>query len=385
MADFSQEKQVEIVHDALILTAIILEEEKELRNLTRTMCPFKEPQKLIALKPQYPQKKTIPKPEYKPANEFTPPTPPKSNKWGPFQDPVWKWIMMASFAPMVLGMWLETAALVWIGTILVVGVLVYSSRIKDQKQKELDEKFLHSERYKKYESELEKARNEYNERVAEAKASYEKQLETYNKRREEEETAHKVRVEEYQTKLLPAYEIEVKKLEEENNHKLQEYHFNKIKWEEEKNNKIMALKNDLEFNKGTLEELYNTTRIISKTYREPAFLEWLYEDMSSSDHTILVAMEIMDRQRQIIATRRSAEDICKRIDGLDSTMRTGFDGLYAGIKQGNLIKEEIGNRIGLLGAIMEEGNRELKDMRRDQNVANIVSIYQRYKYNKKAK
>lgn len=120
------------------------------------------------------------------------------------------------------------------------------------------------------------------------------------------------------------------------------------------------LEDEIQFNKETLAALYEATGLISSRYRDAEWLMWMYEDMSTSDHDIARATDLMNAERQIEETKRAGEKTADAINSMHSSMMSGFNAVYSAI---------------------DEGNEELFRMRRTQNLANTTGIIQRYNLN----
>ena len=83
--------------------------------------------------------------------------------------------------------------------------------------------------------------------------------------------------------------------------------------------------------------------------------------MSTSDHDIARATDLMNAERQIEESKRAGEKTADAINSMHSSMMSGFNAVYSAI---------------------DEGNEELVRMRRTQNLANTTGIIQRYNLNK---
>ncbi len=135
-----------------------------------------------------------------------------------------------------------------------------------------------------------------------------------------------------------------------------------------KQKKINLLREDIELNQNTLAALYETTKIISITYRDIDLLLWLYNDMATSDHDIRYATELLDRERQLNATYIVGRNI-------ENTIRSSISELESSITNG---------MYSIYGAI-EEGNDELVKMRHQATISNTIAIIQRHNLNKMVK
>lgn len=127
---------------------------------------------------------------------------------------------------------------------------------------------------------------------------------------------YEAELERYNSVLLPSYEKARKDNEAEYAAMRVEYEQDKAEWDEKRLEAIAALEDDMAANKAALAELYDTTGIISMHYREIPILEWLYDDMRTSDHDIRYATELLDRDRQRIATIEAGARTTDAIDRL---------------------------------------------------------------------
>lgn len=111
----------------------------------------------------------------------------------------------------------------------------------------------------------------------------------------------------YHDLLLPQYTKEHEAHVAEYEEMRREYITERDAWEADKCRVMGELAAYVDEHERELAEVYDTSRIISTHYREIPLLSWLYEDMSSSDHDIRYATELLDRDRQRIATSQAAE------------------------------------------------------------------------------
>ncbi|MCI9448923.1 MAG: hypothetical protein HFE30_01555 [Clostridiales bacterium] len=179
-----------------------------------------------------------------------------------------------------------------------------------------------------------------------AKEKQQKVNEEIPKKQAEIDARYEADLEHYNTVTVPTYNKE------------------RDTWNEKQAKKINALEEELSLNKEILESLYDTTRKISITYRELWILRWLYDDMSSSDHDIRYATDLLDKNRQRLATEQSGRMVKDAVNEMHASMIAGFNDVYEAI---------------------EEGNEELAKIRRDQNIANAINIAQRHNLNKTVK
>lgn len=345
MSEYNQKQQTEIVRDAMTLTTAIQIEQEELSRLkgekfkSTPTAPTREILKPTKIEPEIPDP---PKTDYS-YSKFLSDT----------LKHIKKYIIIAGVAIIILSIivtiinkslnsgnavgnaFFITGLLGLIfpaaGILLIASFFIYF-----KKKKELNEQLAHSPEYlkavenaKKIAEEKQKNINaEVNKKQAEIDAKYKSDLEHYN------------------TTTIPNYNKE------------------KTNWNKIHNEKIKILEEDLNLNKETLSELYDTTRLISLTYRELWILRWIYDDMRSSDHDVRYATELLDRDRQRLVTEQSGRMIRESINDMHSSMVSGFQAVYEAV---------------------EEGNEELAKTRRDQNRAQAISIAQRHNLNKMTK
>lgn len=93
-----------------------------------------------------------------------------------------------------------------------------------------------------------------------------------------------------------------------------EYSADKEQWKEDREKALAELNSDIAANEAALEDLYQTSKLVSLHYRELWILQWLYDDMRTSDHDIRYATELLDRDRQRIATANAAEKNKEALD-----------------------------------------------------------------------
>ena len=205
-----------------------------------------------------------------------------------------------------------------------------------------------------------KKKKEINEQLARS-PEYLKAVENAKQIAEEKQQKAKEETAQKQSEIDAQYEAD---LEHYNNVTVPNYNKERNTWNEKQAKKINALEEDMALNEEILESLYDTTRKISKTYRELWILRWIYDDMNSSDHDIRYATELLDRGRQRLATEQSGRMVKEAVDEMHSSMMSGFNAVYEAI---------------------EDGNEELAKMHRDQNIANAINIAQKHNLNKTAK
>ena len=357
MSDYTQEKQTEIVRDAMTLTTAIQIEQEELERLrgekfkSAPSAPTREILKPRKIEPEIPNP---PKTKYSYSNYLS----------ETFKH-IKKYIIIAGIAIIVLliivaiinnfsnestnslnnfsnestnSFFIVSGFMGFIGILFPIAgiLLIVSVFMYFKKKKELNEQLANSPEYIKS---VEKAKKVAEEKQKKINIEIEK-------KQAEIDAKYKSELEQYNTTTIPNYNKE------------------KEKWNKVHDEKIKILIEDLNLNKETLTELYDTTKLISLTYRELWILRWIYDDMRSSDHDVRYATELLDRDRQRLVTEQSGRMIRESINDMHSSMVDGFQAVYEAV---------------------EEGNEELAKTRRDQNRAEIVGIAQRHNLNKMTK
>ncbi|MBR2576223.1 MAG: hypothetical protein IKE40_02865 [Firmicutes bacterium] len=392
MASFTQEKETEIVRDAMTLTAVIQIEEEELKKRKLDLYPETLPgfssyfTERPPARPSRPAatrtivKLNIPEP---PKVEYTLKDQLKTHK------PIY--IALAVVCGLMVFFGGLLSSLLYIPYLLFAYIGLFASMslfilfFRDLLQAPKVKKQLNEEaaRSKEYLDLVENTKKQNREMQA-------KMDEETEKKQIELDNEYESRLHRFETVLLPEYNKKVKEKKEEYAELEREFKEEKRKWEVMTKNKIQCLEEDLEFNRGTLETLYESTRIISLTYRELWILQWLYDDMRTSDHDIRYATELLDRDRQRIATEEAGRRVSGAVSALSDDMKKGFLGIYQQVEEGNLelanlrsVLQEIEANTMEMAGTMYETQEEVGKARRHNDVANLVSIYQRYKYNKR--
>ena len=139
-------------------------------------------------------------------------------------------------------------------------------------------------------------------------------------------------------------------------------------WSVNQERKIAIIEEEIRLNKEALDELYVNTKILSLTYRELWILSWLYNDMSTSDHDIRYATELLDRDRQRLATQEAGNIVRRSVGQVEQTMKVGFNAVYNAIEKGNELQLDTINN--------------LSTMRRNMNTGNMIGTVQRHNSNK---
>ena len=254
MPEYSQKEQVAIVEKAFLLeTAIKMEKDvlAKLKGLEFKRFPIYE-EVFYSPKPSIPKKKQA---------VLAIPDPPTADySFGTF----------LKEKPYHIVLWL-----------LFLPLIGYSVYAHSNEKKRLDHELATSPEYEKT---VALAKQEAADKQAAYDEEYELALEKYN------------------SETLPAYEEQERVNHEKHAEMKKEYIQEKRAWEKQRAECISLLESDLSANTSELSNLYNTTQLISVHYREIPLLEWLYDDMRSSDHDIRYATELLDRDRQRIVT-----------------------------------------------------------------------------------
>ena len=124
------------------------------------------------------------------------------------------------------------------------------------------------------------------------------------------------------------------------------------------------LDEEVQFNKDKLEALYASTQFISNRYRNFVILQWLYDELSTSDITYERAVDLYNEESLKNTVINAIGRVTGAINSMHSSMISGFVAHYDAV---------------------DEGNEVLAKTRRDQNLANTAGIIQRHNLNKMMK
>lgn len=340
MSKFTQTEETMIVKNAMELTATIELEEKELKNLklrTFRVSPKPPERKILAtpnnIQPQYPP---MPKTTYSYTDYLK-----------EIIDIFKKYIFYAGIAVIVIlilgGLLtdpISIALILFFSPVLLFSVLIITYFSYYTKRKILNQELSKSP--------------EYLHAVEKAKQDAERQKKELTEKTQQE-----------QKKLDAEYEDKKRHYE---NVTIPKYNKELHDWTVIQEKKIAFLEEELQYNKEALSDLYNASKLISLTYRELWILKWLYEDMSTSDHDIRYATELLDRDRQRLATQEAGKYTADAVKAIDNTMKTGFNAVYNAIDYGN--------------ELQEDSIQILSKTRRDNNVGNLIGTIQRHHTNK---
>lgn len=207
-------------------------------------------------------------------------------------------------------------------------------------------------------------RNALNQQLSET-PEYLQAVENAEKAAEKQKKEEEEKIQQKQRELDAEYEEEKKQYE---NVTIPEYNKELNTWNAIQERKIDFLEEELKYNNEALSDLYDFSKLISKTYRELWILKWLYEDMSTSDHDIRYATELLDRDRQRLITAEAGKWTRSAIYDMTRTMMDGFNAVYNAIEYGN--------------DLQEDSIEMLTRTRRDINIGNLVGAVQKHNTNK---
>lgn len=339
MSKFTQQEETMIVKNAMELTATIMVEEIELRNIKSEK--FRDlpnpPKRTILRKPEkiYPQYPPKPTTTYS-YTEYLKET------VGKFKN-----LRVIGIAAIIIflsgiiipGLFFVTFLLLALFPVLII-FLIITYHSYSTKRQALNRQLSESQEYLQA---VENAEKLAEKQQKEAEAEFQQQQKKLDAEYEEEKN-------QYENVTVPKYNED----------------FNT--WTVIQERKIAFLDEELKCNKEVLNSLYDATKIISKTYREFTILKWLYEDMSTSDHDIRYATEILDRDRQRAITAEAGKRTQTAIYDMKQAMMIGFNAVYNAIEYGN--------------DLQEDSIEILSKTRRDINIGNMIGTVQRHNTNK---
>lgn len=340
MSRFTQPEETMIVKNAMELTVTIMLEDNELRRT--------KAEKFRSL-PNPPVRKVLP-----PPNKIYPQYPPKPKITYSYTEFIKetvekfkKYFLLAGIAAaiiFVLGSLIMREIFVAF-VILAVGflalpVLIFTFYLYLTKRRTLNQQLAETPEYLQA---VENAEKEAEKRQKEAEEMVRQEQEKLNTQYEEQKK-------QYESVTVP------------------EYHEALNTWNGIRERKIAFLEEELKYNKEALNDLYNASKLISATYRELWILKWLYEDMSTSDHDIRYATELLDRDRQRLITAEAGKWTTAAVQNLQGTMMSGFHAVYNAIESGN--------------ELQKDSIEILSKARRDSNIGNLIGTAQRYRTNK---
>ena len=366
MSRYTKDEQTEIVHLAMELEAAITSENKELESLSlmsfesEPIAPQEKKQKpLKKVTPQYPE---TPELEYS-MDDFLDDSGKNASSAVKFvrfakrvKHPVLSFCGIG-LCMMIIGFIIGDAgtSLVTIGGLMIFPGWIIVAVIKESKEKEAQKE------YKKV-CEIKQAEVEQAPDYLAARAEAERVADEENRKREEE---YQRQEEDYRREYDQS-------MDQYKNVTLVIYRRELEKWLELQSEKVKILTASLSENRKTQETLYFETQIIPKSIRSLEDITFLYDDMSSSEHDIERAIDMLNAYKQRKVTREEAEKTRQRMDvrmdELRGDMQQGFTQVYG------LIDERT-YRIENLTAQLSS---QMDDIRREIRRGNIAAITQRY-------
>lgn len=309
---FTQEEEVKIIRKAISLTAAIQTEEEAVDALKHAVFDtFPKYEDVFPTKaPKKPVKKHVDTPAK--VQPTLPPPPKPDLSFGAYLD-LKKELVLAILLGCalvvfpVLSIFFDIEFATFAGVACLIGFFVALSKFRKHYKKRLDE--LEEEA---------RSNPEYRKAVAEAKSeAAQRQAELNDEARRkqiEADNEYQAQLKHYNEIVLPEYEHAVVLQKEEYKEMQREYSADKEQWKEDREKALAELNSDIAANEAALEDLYQTSKLVSLHYRELWILQWLYDDMRTSDHDIRYATELLDRDRQRIATANAAEKNKEALD-----------------------------------------------------------------------
>lgn len=313
MQEFTHEEQVEIVRQAFSLETAIATE-RAIVELVREQefARFPKFSDVFDIKtPKMPQRRMCQRPEQVQAVLPEPPKASYSIVDHLKAKPYWIALLIASIAAGLasitgaitygLGLFLDVAA----SAVIIACAVTYFKEVK-RKNEELanSPEYLQSVELAKQQAAWQSKQNELRAQQEQARL----------------DAQYNAEVEHYNSVILPAFEQELEACQKEYAEMREAYDQDKAEWESKRNSAIALLEDDIATNESALSELYDSSGLISLHYREIPILEWLYDDMRSSDHDIRYATELLDRDRQRIATMEAGARTTEAIDRMRDEM-----------------------------------------------------------------
>ena len=368
MSKFTKEEQTEIVRWALNLEAAIESEQTELsrlRNEKFRSCPSAPERKIInqtvqPVKPKYPD---APKTDYSFTQYLEEDLKGNKSIFSKIYSshPFVRGIILQVICGVLLGVFvalgnLGNGALGVIMKIFYILAIVCGAGSGLMFPGAIVYWFMKKSDYKKKKSELNAAlakQPEYvNARIAAERKAKEQEVAMAAELKEKQESldrAYKEAKENYDMVVVPQYNQELEQ------------------WTSVHELKIKVISDDLKSNQNALEELYQTTALISKNNRSLPKLIWLYDDMSTSEHDIERATDLLNNERQIAATTATTS----AIKSMHADMQAGFNSVYSAIEEGNYVTSDMAS--------------ELAKTRRDIDRGIAISGVQRHNTNRHLK
>lgn len=337
MSKFTQPEEVMIVKNAMELTATIMLEENELRQVRAEQ---------FRSRPNPPQRKVLPQP-----NKIYPQYPPKPHADYSYTEylketvaGLKKYVFFAGIAAVIIFILgrltmgpVFDALLIFTLGFFAVPALFFTYYLYYIKRKTLNQQLAETPEYLQAVKNAEK----------EAEKQQKEAVEEVRKEQEKSDAEYEVQKKQYECVTLPEYQQALDT------------------WNVIQEKKIAFLERELNCNKEALGSLYDNSELVSITYRELWILKWLYEDMSTSDHDIRYATELLDRNRQRLATIEAGRQTEAAVNDMKEVMMDSLYGVYRAIENGN--------------ELQDKSIEILTKTRRETIISNIIGIAQRHK------
>ena len=347
MSKYSHEEQANIVGMAAELEAAIIFENEEIPRLQAQS--FKSqpaaPKLASVPEPSVPEPKYIkhipPKPQAKSFKNWL------SEKTNKPKALVWLIALMAQFF-VVLCFWLSMGsslsrskvAVVVFGIITLVSAGVAGFTLY---------KFINYKKaHNKYFADVKNSEEYKNECIAAAQATEQKNQEI----KANYEAQVKAAQDEYKAKVKAAQEEYDSAMANYNEVVIPTYKNELAVWQGKKEEMIALVKKDLAENTEALEELYSSTKLISSSYRNVERLTWIYEDMSTSEHDIERAIDLLNSKE----IKDELVNIQVHVDDMRKDLRDGFVGIYDAIQEGNAIQSDMLDNLDGIRRSAKTGN-----------------------------
>lgn len=127
---------------------------------------------------------------------------------------------------------------------------------------------------------------------------------------------------------------------------LPEYELQKSDWTARKEATLQFLRDEMNKTTQELNTIYDESKLISAHYRDIDILKWLYLDMSTSDHDIRYATELLDRDRQRAQTASTNEIIQSEVSELKSALSSDLQSVKSAIMCGNELLLDVDSELG---------------------------------------
>ena len=334
MSKYSLEEQANIVGMAAELEAAIIFENEEIPRLQAQR--FKS-------QPAAPKLASVPEPKY---IRHVPPKP-QAKTFANWLSEKTKRpnalliliVLMAQFG-FVLSFWMAVASafsgskaaggvnvVFAIITLLSAGVTVFSLIKLINYKKDYNKYYLDVKNSEEYKNECLIAVQATEQKNNEIKANYEEQLKTAQNEYDDA-------MNNYNNVVVPTYKNEL------------------AVWQGKQEEMIALVKKDLAENTEALEELYSSTKLIPSSYRTVERLAWIYEDMSTSEHDIERAIDLLNSKE----IKEELVNIQNSVDYMRRDLQEGFIGIYSAIQEGNDIQSDMLSNLQGIRSSARTGN-----------------------------